>query len=84
MATSLDGTAISPDLGVQNAAAESPKKQVPAAQPSHVEEPLPASIEDFDKIINGDVKNFVEIGQKIGSPVTEQVFLYSIVRTFGD
>jgi hypothetical protein len=40
----------------------------PPAAPS-----LPPQIEDFDALINGDVQNFVDLGEKIGGLVAEQV-----------
>ena len=36
-------------------------------------EPLPESVEDFDTIINGSVKNFISISKEIGDPVAKQV-----------
>jgi len=41
-----------------------------AAAPS---EPLPRSIEDFDKLINDDVKSFVTASEGIGGLVEQQV-----------
>lgn len=40
----------------------------PPAAPS-----LPPQIEDFDALINGDVRSFVDLGEKIGGLVAEQV-----------
>lgn len=54
-----------------------PPKQAAAAPapppPPPVAEPLPQSIEDFDKIIDEDVQKFVDLGQKVGGLVAEQV-----------
>lgn len=35
--------------------------------------PLPASVDDFDALINGDVKTFVNMSEEIGGLVAEQV-----------
>lgn len=35
--------------------------------------PLPPSIDDFDALINGDVKTFVNMSEEIGGLVAEQV-----------
>ena len=35
--------------------------------------PLPASIDDFDKIVNGDVTTFVAMSEEIGGLLAEQV-----------
>ncbi|PGH11528.1 hypothetical protein AJ80_07094 [Polytolypa hystricis UAMH7299] len=78
MATSLDGpssttTATAPTI--QSISAGSLKKQtpsIPAPAPPPVVEPLPAAVEDFDKLINKEVKNFVTVSEKLGEPVLEQ------------
>lgn len=36
-------------------------------------EPLPQAIEDFDTIINGDVKKYVSMSEELGGLVSEQV-----------
>lgn len=36
-------------------------------------EPLPPAIDDFDAVINGDVKTFVNMSEEIGGLVAEQV-----------
>ena len=38
-------------------------------------EPLPASIDDFDGLINGDVKTFANMSLELGGLVSEQVRL---------
>ncbi|KAI5278784.1 hypothetical protein KEM54_004435, partial [Ascosphaera aggregata] len=53
-----------PASGASSAAAESPSSTGPADAPKTVQE--------FDDIINGDVKEFVELGKKIGEPVSGQ------------
>ena len=35
--------------------------------------PLPPAIDDFDALINGDVKTFVNMSEEIGGLVAEQV-----------
>lgn len=42
----------------------------PQQQPSA---PLPPAIDDFDALINGDVKTFVNMSEEIGGLVAEQV-----------
>jgi hypothetical protein len=37
--------------------------------------PVPPQIQDFDALIKGDVQNFVNLGEKIGGLVAEQVCL---------
>ena len=37
-------------------------------------EPLPQAVEDFDKLINGDVKTYVHMSEELGGLVSEQVF----------
>lgn len=43
------------------------------ASPQAVLEPLPPAIDDFDGLINGDVKTFVNMSEEIGGLVAEQV-----------
>ncbi|KAF9883720.1 hypothetical protein FE257_003012 [Aspergillus nanangensis] len=71
MALSLDdpnspkttSSAAAPEI----AAPEPPKLASPAAPAAP-----PPQIQDFDTLINQDVKNFVELGQKIGGLVADQ------------
>lgn len=45
-----------------------------AASPSQqTAAPLPPAIDDFDALINGDVKTFVNMSEEIGGLVAEQV-----------
>jgi len=44
-----------------------------ASPPPTTTEQLPAAIDDFDAVINGDVKTFVNISEEIGGLVAEQV-----------
>lgn len=47
-----------------------PSPRLPAAP---VAAPVPPQIQDFDALIKGDVQNFVNLGEKIGGLVAEQV-----------
>lgn len=64
-----------------------PPKPAPAPAAA-VAAPIPPQIEDFDELIKGDVRNFVELGEKVGGLVAEQVRLGSVplnaVATFVD
>lgn len=50
---------------------EPTKPPAPPAPPAA--ESLPPQIQDFDALIKGDVQNFVNLGEKIGGLVAEQV-----------
>ena len=77
IATSVDSThpetvaAISTAQATiaENAAAAA----VPAAAAAAPPEPLPRSIEDFDKVISDDVKPFVSASEAVGGLVEQQV-----------
>ena len=43
---------------------------------SHDVERLPPAIDDFDAMINGDVKTYVNMSEEIGGLVAEQVWRY--------
>ena len=77
MATSLDGpNTITPPVAAAVQATvpqASAKSTPPSMPPPPVVEPVPQSVEDFDIIINRDVKAFVDVSQKIGELVAEQV-----------
>lgn len=60
----------------KSAASASPKLSSPAPPPPPVVEPPPRQIEDFDALINKEVKNFVELSKKLGEPAVEQVYWY--------
>lgn len=45
----------------------------PAAPPAPPKEELPASIEDFDTLINGDLKAFSDQSKAMGGLLSEQV-----------
>lgn len=57
--------------GAPEAVASPHPQPAPSAAP--VAPPIPPQIQDFDTLINQDVKNFVDLGEKIGSLVAEQV-----------
>jgi adenylyl cyclase-associated protein len=44
-----------------------------ASAPAAVQEPLPKTIEDFDKILKEDVQGFVTASEKLGGLIQEQV-----------
>ncbi|PYH98544.1 adenylyl cyclase-associated protein [Aspergillus ellipticus CBS 707.79] len=74
MAMSLDDPNSPPQTGGPIAAPESaipePPKPAPPAAPAAA--PVPPQIQDFDTLIKGDVRSFVELGQKIGGVIGEQ------------
>lgn len=51
---------------------ETPKPTPPTPATPAVA-PIPPQIQDFDALIKGDVQNFVNLGEKIGGLVAEQV-----------
>lgn len=52
-----------------------PPKPAPPPPAAPAAAPIPPQIQDFDALINGDVQNFVNLGEKIGGLVAEQVGL---------
>lgn len=50
---------------------EAPKTPPAPATPAAT--PIPPQVEDFDALVKSDVGSFVELGQKIGGLVEEQV-----------
>jgi adenylyl cyclase-associated protein len=54
------------------AVATEPLELVPAPAPAPQVEPLPPKIEAFDALIKGDVRSFVDIGERIGGLIAEQ------------
>ncbi|GIJ83760.1 hypothetical protein Asppvi_002590 [Aspergillus pseudoviridinutans] len=74
MAMSLDDPHSPKHVG--SAATPEPAAPVPVnavAPPAPPVAPsLPPQIEDFDALINGDVRSFVDLGEKIGGLVAEQ------------
>jgi hypothetical protein len=81
IATSVDSThpetvaAISTAQATiaENAAAAAAAAAMSAPAAATPSEPLPRSIEDFDKLINDDVKSFVTASEGIGGLVEQQV-----------
>ncbi|PWY94878.1 hypothetical protein BO94DRAFT_531829 [Aspergillus sclerotioniger CBS 115572] len=73
MAMSLDDPnspkTIAPAAVPESAAPEPPKPAPPAAPAAA---PVPPQIQDFNTLINEDVRNFVELGAKIDGLVGEQ------------
>lgn len=69
--TALNGMA-SPDQS-QSAAGGAKQVEGAVASPIPSAAPLPASIDDFDKMINGDVTTFVAMSEEIGGLLAEQV-----------
>ncbi|KAE8148929.1 adenylate cyclase associated N terminal-domain-containing protein [Aspergillus avenaceus] len=61
----LNAAAAAPET----VAPEPPKLAIPAAPAAPA---VPPQIEDFDTLINKDVRNFVELGNKIGDLVADQ------------
>lgn len=52
-----------------------PPKALPSPPAAPAAAPVPPQIQDFDALIKGDVQNFVNLGNKIGGLVAEQVSL---------
>lgn len=79
IATSVDGTekgGLNGAAGVHGdtaAATESTTTLTPAPETKVPDEPLPRSIEEFNPLIDNEVKDFVEKASKIGGLVEEQV-----------
>lgn len=64
----------SPVTPPQNTVPEPPKPIAPPPPPAApAADPIPPAIQDFDALIKNDVENFVEVGEKIGGLVAEQV-----------
>ena len=56
----------------------------PSSPPQQQSETLPASVEDFDSMINNVVKTYVNVSEEIGGLVAEQVwFITKGYRTEG-
>lgn len=72
---SLDDPSAANNMGTPSTAApatpEPPKPTPPPAAPAAPQ--IPPQIQDFDALIKGDVQNFVNLGEKIGGLVAEQV-----------
>lgn len=78
---SLDDPNVSKDRGTPAApspATPGPPKPTPPPPAAPAPAQIPEQIQDFDALIKKDVQNFVNLGEKIGGEVAEQV---SLVRT---
>jgi adenylyl cyclase-associated protein len=76
IATTVDGAGVTQNgapAQTQHAAAIVPMPEAPSAPSPAPQEPLPRSIEDFDKLIEEDITSFVTASGKIGGLVEEQV-----------
>ncbi|KLJ11123.1 hypothetical protein EMPG_13574 [Blastomyces silverae] len=84
MATSLEGSSpgspAADGIATSAASASSKTASSPVPPPPPVVEPPPRQIEDFDALINKEVKNFVELSEKLGEPAGEQS--KAILRAF--
>lgn len=70
--SSITNGLSSPDPAQSNAVgAKQAEGAVTSPTPSAA--PLPASIDDFDKVINGEVTTFVAMSEEIGGLLAEQV-----------
>lgn len=65
------GAASLPESGLT--APDADLRSGPASSPKLAPAPLPPAIDDFDALINGDVKTFVNMSEEIGGLVAEQV-----------
>jgi hypothetical protein len=78
---SLDDPNVSKDRETPAApspATPAPPKPTPPPPAAPAQAQIPEQIQDFDALIKKDVQNFVNLGEKIGGEVAEQV---SLVRT---
>jgi adenylyl cyclase-associated protein len=81
MAMSLDDPNVSKNMETPSAATPAiPEPPKPAPPPPAAPAPaqIPEQIQDFDALINKDVQNFVNLGEKIGGEVAQQVSLVPI------
>ena len=73
MATSVDSSHPSTVAAISSSAAHPPESSTSALQAAApAAEPLPASIEDFDKILEQEVQAFVTASRKVGGLVEQQ------------
>ena len=71
--TSANGQPALPEAGLSTGrGSDRPSGTVTSPKP--VLEPLPPAIDDFDALINGDVKTYVNMSEEIGGLVAEQVY----------
>lgn len=82
---SLDDSSASKSLSGSPSSAPTippPPKASPSPPAAPAQAPVPPQIQDFDALIKGDVQNFVNLGQKIGGLVAEQVCFCGIGGTW--
>ncbi|EEH37178.1 adenylyl cyclase-associated protein [Paracoccidioides lutzii Pb01] len=75
MASSLESSNPSSpaaDGSITKISIASPNNASPSIPPPTVVKPPPGQIEDFDALIDKEVKNFIELSKKIGEPVEAQ------------
>lgn len=73
---SLDEPNASKSMDTPTAAAPAtpePPRPTPPPPAAPAQAQLPEQIQDFDALIKKDVQNFVNLGEKIGGEVAEQV-----------
>jgi adenylyl cyclase-associated protein len=84
IATSVDSTHPETVAAISTAQATIAENAAAAAIPvaaAAPPEPLPRSIEDFDKLINEDVKAFVSASEAVGGLVQQQVRIHGTTIT---
>ena len=69
--TDVNGVASLPEHGLTAPGADA--RNGPTASPRLAPANLPPAVDDFDALINGDVKTFVNMSEEIGGLVAEQV-----------
>lgn len=80
---SLDDPNASKSIGTPTtgpSATPEPPKPTPPPPAAPAAPQIPPQIQDFDALIKGDVQNFVNLGEKIGGLVAEQVSFISRKR----
>lgn len=85
MATSVDSSHPSTVAAISSSAAapsDSSTAAIPAPPPAA--EPLPPSIEDFDKLMDLEVKAFVSASEKIGGLVQQQAWSQTLPSSEDD
>ena len=73
MALAVDSSHADTVAAIQNEQPASAESTSSITATASAPEPLPQSIEDFDGIIEKDVKHFVTLSEKVGGLVEEQV-----------
>lgn len=80
MAMAVEDPSSPKSMGVSTPPAPAPPAPAKAAPSptAPAADPIPPQIQDFDALIKNDVQNFVNMGEKIGGLVAEQVCLIDI------